>query len=154
LIADSPQPVSLRPAAADEQDIIKKMVRDAHLNPMGLKWQRFTVAVDGQDCVVGCIQHKPHKGEVVELGSLVVHKGWRKQGVARLLIDHLKESAGPPLWLMCRSGLTSFYEPFGFRRVYLGQPMPGSFRWLLRATFLLNRLAPPNQQLAIMVWEK
>lgn len=121
---------------------------------MGLDWERFTLAVTADDQIVGCIQYKPHRGGVVELASLVVVKGWRRQGVARQLIDHLKETAGPPLWLMCASRLTKFYEPFGFRQVGLGQAMPGYFRWMLRMAYIVNRVAPTEQTLAIMVWEE
>jgi N-acetylglutamate synthase-like GNAT family acetyltransferase len=129
------------------------MVRAAHLNPMGLKWQRFTLAVSTDGNIVGCIQLKPHRGGVLELASLVVSKEWRRKGIARLLIDHLKQTVGPPIWLMCASPLTRFYKPFGFRQVYLGQPMPAYFRWMLRLTLILNRLSPQSFGLAIMVWE-
>ena len=143
----------LRVAAAADQPTIKQMVKSAHLNPMGLDWRRFTLAVTADDQIVGCIQHKPHRGGAVELASLVVVKGWRRKGVARQLIDHLKETAGSPLWLMCASRLTKFYEPFGFRQVTLGRPMPRYFRWMLRLAYLFNRVTPPNQTLAIMVWD-
>lgn len=144
--------IKLRPATAADQPVIKQMVKGAHLNPMGLKWQRFTLAVTPDGDTIGCIQHKPHQGGVTELASLVVNKRWRRKGVARLLIDHLKETAGSPLWLMCAAHLAPFYEPFGFRRVYLGQPMPGYFKWIYRLTFIMNRVSTQNYALAIMVW--
>ncbi len=145
--------ISLRAAAATEQSTIKQMVRGAHLNPMGLKWQRFTLAVTPDNEIVGCIQLKPHRGDVLELASLVVNKRWRRKGIGRLLIDHLKETAGPPIWLMCALPLARFYKPFGFRRVRLGQPMPTYFRWILRLTYVVHRLSPQNFSLAIMVWD-
>lgn len=150
---NQPPQLLLRAATAADQSIIKRMVRGAHLNPMGLNWQRFTMAVTAENEIVGCIQLKPHRKDVLELASLVVSKGWRRKGISRLLIDHLKSTAGPPLWLMCNSKLAPFYQPFGFRRVYLGQPMPTYFRWTLRLTFVLNRLSPQGVQLAIMVWD-
>ena len=145
--------ITLRPANAADQQTIKQMVRGAHLNPMGLKWQRFTLAVTSGDKVIGCIQLKPHRGGVLELASLVVSREWRKIGIGRLLIDHLKDTAGPPIWLMCASPLTRFYKPFGFRQVRPGQPMPTYFRWILRSTYIVNRLSSQNFSLAIMVWE-
>lgn len=144
---------TLRPATAADNDTIKQMVRGAHLNPMGLKWQRFTLAVTPAGETIGCIQYKPHRGDVTELASLVVNKRWRKKGIARQLVDHIKETAGSPLWLMCAAPLAKFYEPFGFRRVYLGDAMPAYFRWMLRLTFIMNRVSPQNFGLAIMVWE-
>jgi N-acetylglutamate synthase-like GNAT family acetyltransferase len=129
------------------------MVRGARLNPMGLNWQRFVLAETSENHIVGCVQLKPHRGNVLELASLVVVKGWRRKGVARFLIEHLKENAGPPIWLMCMSRLKKFYQQFGFKQVTLGQPMPGYYRWLLRMGFLVNRFGPPGQKLTIMVWE-
>lgn len=146
-------PFTLRAAGAADRERIKEMVRGARLNPMGLAWERFTVAVTAENEIIGCVQLKPHRGGVLELASLVVSKEWRRKGVARRLIDHLKQRAGPPLWLMCTSRLTTFYEPFGFRRVRLGQPMAAYYRWLLRMAYFLNRMAPQGESLAVMVWE-
>jgi N-acetylglutamate synthase-like GNAT family acetyltransferase len=145
--------VQLRAASAADQPTIKEMVRGARLNPIGLDWERFTLAVTGENKIIGCAQLKTHRGGVLELASLVVVKGWRRKGVARRLIDHLKETAGPPLWLMCSSRLTTFYEPFGFRQVRLGQAMPAYYRRLLRMAYLFNRLAPSQETLAVMVWD-
>lgn len=147
------QAFKLRPATAADQPTIKQMVRGARLNPLGLNWERFVLAVTADDQIIGCVQLKPHRGGVFELASLVVVKSWRRKGVARQLIEHLKETAGPPLWLMCASWLIKFYEPFGFRQVRLGEPMPGYYRWTLRMSFLLNWVGPRGMTLAIMVWE-
>jgi len=143
----------LRVATEADQAIIKDMVRGAKLNPLGLKWQRFVLAVTAEDQIVGCVQLKPHRGEALELASLVVSKGWRRKGIARLLIEHLKKTTGPPIWLMCMSRLKKFYQQFGFSQVHLGQPMPGYYRWLLRMSFLINRFGPSGQKLTIMVWQ-
>jgi N-acetylglutamate synthase-like GNAT family acetyltransferase len=150
---DTSQAFRLRPATAADQQTIKQMIRSAQLNPIGLNWQRFTLAVTADDQIIGCIQLKPHRGGVLELASLVVVKGWRRKGVARQLIDWLKETAEPPIWLMCMSRLKKFYEPFGFRQVNLGEPMPAYYRWMLRLAFVINRLGPPGQSLTIMVWD-
>lgn len=147
-------PFRLRNATAADQTAIKVMVRAARLNPFGLKWQRFVLAVTAENEIIGCVQLKPHRVNVLELASLVVVKGWRRKGVARLLIENLKENAGPPIWLMCMSRLEKFYEQFGFRQMTLGQPMPGYYRWLLRMGFIVNRFGPKGQQLTIMVWGK
>lgn len=143
---------NLRAATAADHPTIKQMVRGAHLNPFGLNWRRFTLAVTNSDEIVGCIQLKSHRGGTDELASLVVAKGWRRMGIARRLIEYLQETAEPPLWLMCAYRLTKFYAPFGFQQVRLGQPMPGYYRWMLRLAFVFNRVGPVEQQLAIMVW--
>ncbi len=154
-MSQKPDPlnIKLRPATEADQQTIKTMVRDARLNPFGLKWRRFILAVTADDQIIGCVQLKPHRGGVLELASLVVLKGWRRKGVARLLIGHLQGTSGPPIWLMCMSRLKKFYEQFGFRQVHLGQPMPGYYRWLLRLGFLFNRFGPSGQHLTIMVWQ-
>ncbi|MFZ0546269.1 MAG: GNAT family N-acetyltransferase [Candidatus Promineifilaceae bacterium] len=149
-----PLTFKLRAASTADQPTITQMVKGAHLNPMGLNWQRFTLAETPDGRIIGCVQHKHHRGDVIELASLVVVKEWRRKGVARRLIDHIKETAGSPLWLMCVSQLTGFYQQFGFRRVTLKEPMPTYFRWILRMFFLIDRFSPPHQTLAIMVWEK
>ncbi len=143
--------LSLRRATASDAATIKQMVRGARLNPFRLDWQRFWLAVDAEGQIIGCIQVKPHGEGVNELASLVTQPGWRGQGVGRRLVEHLQQEAGPPLWLMCESGLTPFYERFGFVEVWQTGEMPAHFRFMRR----LSRLFfPPRsgRYLAIMQW--
>ena len=141
----------LRRATASDAATIKQMVRGARLNPFRLDWQRFWLAVDGEDQIVGCIQVKPHGEGVNELASLVTQPGWRGQGVGRLLVEHLQQETGPPLWLMCESGLAAFYERFGFAEVRQMGEMPAHFRFMRRLSRLF--FAPGSgRYLAIMRW--
>lgn len=143
--------LSLRRATADDAATIKQMVRAARLNPFRLDWQRFWLAVNADQAIVGCIQVKPHGDGVNELASLVTQPDWRGQGVGRLLVAHLQQEVGPPLWLMCESGLTPFYQRFGFVEVREMGEMPAHFRFMRR----LSRLFfPPHsgRYLAIMQW--
>lgn len=144
--------VSLRPAQATDADVIKAMVRGARLNPFRLDWERFWVAVDEAGRIVGCVQLKPHEDGVLELASLVTDAAWRGQGVAHQLVRHLQTEAGPPLWLMCASGLVPFYRRFGFVEVSQQREMPGHFRMMRR---LSRFFMPPwrRHYLAIMRWE-
>ncbi|MDX1664605.1 MAG: GNAT family N-acetyltransferase [Candidatus Promineifilaceae bacterium] len=173
------QPVStearyrLRPARQAEAEIIDRMVRGAGLNPMGLDWQRFTVAEavpdppaagsPSQGEIIGCVQVKPHRrglprpwpaerARFNELASLVVLPAWRGRGVARALVTDLQQQVGAPLWLYCRSRLVPFYHRFGFREPQPAE-MPRRFRLMQRATTLLARLARREERMAIMLWE-
>lgn len=128
------------------------MVRRARLNPFGLDWERFTVAVDGQDGVIGCVQLKRHAGGAVELASLVVRRDWRGRGVGRALIAAMKAESHGGLWLMCRPNLVSYYEKVGFQVVERSSCMGPYFRWIWyfsRTAILLGlgRFSP-----AIMHW--
>jgi predicted N-acetyltransferase YhbS len=74
---------------------------------------------------------------------------WRRQGVARAIIEHLLTNAPRPLWLTCMSGLVPFYERFGFREVTALANMPSYFRWVSRLFRFLAWLSPANS-LAVM----
>jgi len=128
-------------------------VRQARLNPFGLAWQRFILATTPDEHVVGCVQAKPH-GDLVELASLVVLPDWRRQGIGRLLINQLKATSGPPLWLMCRSQLTPFYEAFGFLQVTDADEMPTYFRRIYRLSAMFGPLTATDDRLAIMLWRE
>lgn len=143
----------LRPARREDDAAIKEMVRAAQLNPFGLKWERFTVAVDADDAIVGCIQLKTHGDGSQELASLVVDEAWRGKGVARALIDEVKAQAKGTLWLMCASQLAPFYEQFYFLRVLDRAKMPPYFSRIHLLTLLLGIFTGGNDRLAIMRWQ-
>jgi amino-acid N-acetyltransferase len=143
---------TLRPATAVDQPAIKTLIRTVRINPFGLDWRRFVVAVDDDGQIIGCGQIKPHGDGSRELASIAVAKEWRGRGIARAVIERLMSTAVPPLWLTCVSNNVSLYEKFGFceigdpaamspyfRRLHLlGRP----FRWFSRST----------EYLAIMLW--
>ena len=126
--------VTLRPALAADHSLIRKLILQNNLNPLGLEWESFTVAADEQNQLVGCGQIKRH-GEVEELASLVVVDEWQGRGISKLLMDALIERGMRPLWLMCESPLTNFYKKFGFEEVKNPTNLPGYFRnmyWFTR----------------------
>ena len=125
----------LRPAAAEEAALIHKIIRQAKINPTGLDWRRFILAVDAEGRVAGCGQLKPH-GDDVELASIAVLPEFQGQGIARLLIEHLIQAHPGDLYLMCRPVLQSFYEKFGFQVVGENE-LPAYFR---RIAAIFNRL--------------
>jgi len=78
----------LRQAVIDDSTRIKFLVREAHLNPLGLDWRRFTVAVTPQEGIIGCGQIKTHRDGSRELASVVVDPIWRGEGIAKEVINH------------------------------------------------------------------
>jgi N-acetylglutamate synthase-like GNAT family acetyltransferase len=142
----------LRPARESDQGTIKAMIRRAQLNPFGLKWRRFTVGVDDEDCILGCIQLKPHNDGTDELASLVVSRKWRGRGIASALVVSVQGQAKGGLWLMCRRSLTPFYERFAFNVIDDPNQMSSYYRriwWLARIFSLVTRR---DMRLAIMQW--
>ena len=119
---------TIRPAQAADEPAIKNLIREMHLNPMGLKWPNFVVAEDEQGVFIGCGQIKSHKDGSRELASLAVVKSWRGRDVATAIIHHLIPGTERPLYLMCRSGLVPFYQKFNFHELTDPATMPRTFR--------------------------
>lgn len=107
--------VRIRPATHTDQRAIRRMVREARLDPTGLHWSHFVVAEnDGK--VVGIGQLRPYpKGP--ELGSLVVRKAYQKRGIAGQIIEALLNSQPGDVYLECQSGLADYYNRFGFEEI-------------------------------------
>ncbi len=146
--------ISLRPPRRDEHLLIRRMIARNNLNPFGLAWQNFIVAADQDDKLIGCGQIK-HHGAHEELASLIVTDEWQGHGVSTLLMNALLEKASRPLWLMCESPLTPYYNRFEFREVEKPEALPPYFRnvfWGSRLAFGLVSLFTGNH-LAIMVRE-
>ena len=126
--------VTLRPALAEEQLMIGRLILENNLNPFGMSWKNFTVAADEENKLLGFGQIKKHDG-VEELASLVVNKSQQGLGISTLLMDSLLARGKRPLWLMCESPLTAYYSPFGFEEVKEPSKLPSYFRrvdWFTR----------------------
>ncbi|MGH2627351.1 MAG: GNAT family N-acetyltransferase [Anaerolineales bacterium] len=145
--------VLIRPAVESDARRIRAMVRRERLNPIGLAWPRFLVAVDEAGHVIGCGQIKPVGGGARELASLVVDPEWRDRRVGASLMRRLMTDAGPPLWLMCRSGLKGYYEKFGFRVVAADAAQPGHFKRMRRLVTAVRMTIGLREDLTVMVWE-
>lgn len=133
---DRPQQIEnkdclVRAAQAGEAAAIKALVHRERLNPLGLDWRRFLVAVDEMGNVLACGQIKPHLDGSRELASLVVVPEQRGRGLARRLIEALVAASNTELYLTCRSSLGEFYERFDFQVIGLDE-MPGYFRLVSR----------------------
>ncbi len=106
---------TLRPAQEEDAKAIRELIHAVQINPMGLDWRRFVLAVTPEGEMAGCGQIKSHGDGSFELASIAVVPAWRGQGLARLLIEYLIDSHPGTLYLTCRSGLRPFYEKFGFQ---------------------------------------
>ena len=65
----------LQAATAEQETAVKSLIRAVHINPLGLDWRRFVVAVDEEGAVIGCGQVKPHGDGTRELASIAVAPG-------------------------------------------------------------------------------
>ena len=140
---------TIRPARETEAAQIHDLIHSVGINPMGLDWKRFVVAVNDRDEMIGCGQLKPHGGEILELASIAVYPEHRGKGVARLIIEHLLKDSPRPLYLMCQSSLGPLYEKFGFRAIPYDE-MPRYFQRISKLAGLVATLAQRQERLLIM----
>lgn len=119
------------------------------INPTGLDWRRFLVAVTPRGQVIACGQLKPHGRDLLELASIAVHPDHRSQGLARAVIERLLEGSPRPLYLTCVASLGAFYERFGFRTLTT-EEMPRYFRRLSQLAGLVFTLAKRGETLLVM----
>lgn len=111
-----PPDCQLRPAAAEDRQVLWKLVLSAWLDPTQLHWQQFWV-IECQGEVVACGQLR-NLDAGQELGSLVVALPWRRKGLGTLLTQHLIAQAKGPLYLECLGQrLRQFYQQRGFQDV-------------------------------------
>jgi amino-acid N-acetyltransferase len=143
----------LRPATALDFSAIRALIHTVGINPTGLDWRRFIVAVSTDGEVIGCGQIKPHRDGSDELASIAVVPAWRGQGVARAIIERLISSHPGRLYLTCRGGLRSFYEKFGFRPAAL-EGLPPYFRRLSGLARLAGAVGLMGDEWLIMVREE
>jgi len=140
---------TLRPARESESGQIKELIHLTGINPMGLDWKRFVVAVNDRDEMVGCGQLKPHGAEILELASLAVYPEYRGKGVARAILEHLLANSPRPLYLMCESSLGPLYEKFRFRSISY-EEMPRYFQRISKLAGLATTLLQRDKRLLIM----
>jgi amino-acid N-acetyltransferase len=136
---NSEKPFILRPAANTDFPAIRRLIHQVQINPTGLNWRRFLVAVDEQGQLVGCGQTKRHGDGSREMASIAVEPAWRGGGVARAIIERLLAENPIEVYLTCRAELGSFYERFGFCAIRVGE-MPAYFRRLYRLVNAVHTL--------------
>lgn len=145
---------TLRPARESDLSAIRHLINQVGINPIGLHWERFVLAVDSLEEMIGCGQVKIHSDGSRELASIAVVERWRGKGVASKIIEHLIKAERGRLYLTCRLELGTFYQRFGFHQADLHQ-LPPYFRRLNRLVKLLRFLhLMPTEGVLILVWEK
>lgn len=107
--------LTIRPAIETDQVAIRTLVHSEQLNPYGLDWPNFMVAVIGP-VLVGAVQLRRHLDGSRELGSLVVRKEARRRGIASRLIDALLAGTNERVLLITVEALAARYERWGFRQ--------------------------------------
>ncbi len=140
----------IRQAVGADFAAIKNLIHEVGINPTGLDWRRFIVVEAFGRQFAGCGQLKPHSDGSIEMASIAVLPSWRGQGIARLIIQKLLESAPRPLYLTCRSQLGVFYQKFGFC-IANDEQLPKYFRRISRIGGLMNSLHVINDKLLVMV---
>ena len=133
-----PQRVTIRPATEADQQTIRRLIKEANINPISLNWPHFVVAED-DGAIVGVGQVKPHGDGSRELASIAVVRARRSSGIGRALIEALlARERGGVLYLTCRRELEGYYESFGFRCLERAE-YPPYFRRLMPLVNLVAR---------------
>jgi N-acetylglutamate synthase-like GNAT family acetyltransferase len=140
---------TIRPAREMEAAQIRDLIHLVGINPTGLDWKRFVVAVNDKDEMIGCGQLKPHGQDVLELASIAVYPEQQGKGIGRAIIEHLLKDSPRPLYLMCESSNGPLYEKFGFREVSY-EEMPRYFQRMSKLAGLVTTLARREERLLIM----
>ena len=109
-------PLTIRPATQADQEMIRRLIKQANINPMSLRWPNFVVAEDG-GAIVGIGQVKAHGDGSRELASIAVIPARQNQGIGGAIINTLLAREDGVVHLTCQSQLQGYYERFGFRRL-------------------------------------
>lgn len=144
--------VILRPATKEDFPAIRALIHAVKINPMGLDWRHFIVAIADRGEFIGCGQIKPHGDGSRELASIAVVTAWRGQGVATKIIENLLEGVESPIYLTCQDSLGAFYEKFGFRSIKLDEMSP-YFRRLSRLAKTVGLILRMEDGLLVMKLE-
>ncbi len=143
---------TLRPALESESRQIVDLIHLVGINPSGLDWKRFIVAVNAEGRVIGCGQIKPHGKEILELASIATLPEYQGQGVARAVIAALLQESPRPLYLICMSKVGGLYERFGFQRMAVHE-MPRYFQRIQKLFTVANIFLREDGELLVMKLE-
>lgn len=141
---------TVRPATRDDFPAIRSLIHTVRINPTGLDWRRFLVAVTPQGKLLGCGQIKLHADGSREIASIAVQEQARGKGVARAVFEALGAlEPQRPIYGMCRVRLKLLYIQFGCHTIELDE-MPPYFRRIIRIERLFNWNAKPDDRLLVM----
>src|SRR2546422_2146094 len=131
-------PITIRPATEADQATVRRIVKEANINPMSLHWPTFVVAEDGSE-IVGVGQVKVHGDGSRELASIAVVPARQSQGIGTAIIKTLLAHESGALHLTCRYQLQGYYERFDFRRLEPAE-FPPYFRRMVPVFNTIGRL--------------
>jgi amino-acid N-acetyltransferase len=130
---------TIRPAIETDQPVIRRMIREAGINPMSLNWPNFIVAEEGGR-TVGVAQVKRHRDGSRELASVAVVPERQGEGIGSALVRELVARHGHDvLHLTCLPARQGYYERFGFRRLERSE-YPPYFRRLVPVFNSIGRM--------------
>ena len=129
------QAIVFRRATEQDQPAIRELVHGERLNPTGINWPNFLVAAVGGR-VVGAAQVRNHTDGSRELGSLVVAREKRGQGIASRMIDALLADEREPIWM-----ITSETHARNFVRWHFEPIEPSAAPVKVRFNYRMGRLA-------------
>jgi len=142
----------IRPAQEAESTQIKDLINLVGINPTGLVWNRFVVAVNTSGQVIACGQIKPHGADIRELASIAVHPEYRGLGLARAVIETLLRENPQPMYLMCMSHNGAMYEKFGFQAVS-DKHLPRYFARIKKLFGIADLFRKSGEELLVMKLE-
>jgi N-acetylglutamate synthase-like GNAT family acetyltransferase len=142
----------IRHALEAESTQIKELIHLVGINPSGLDWKRFVVAVNESGQVLACGQIKPHGADIRELASIAVQPEYRGLGLARAVIEMLLRENHRPLYLMCISHNGPMYEKFGFQ-VINDKQMPRYFARIRKLFDITDIFRKSDEELLVMKLE-
>ena len=141
--------IQLRNAREEDARVIRDLIHEAQINPFGLEWRHFVVAVDAETGIIGTGQIKSHYDGTRELASIAVRPAYQNRGIAKQIIERLLEENPPPLYLTCRSSLGPFYQKFGFLPLEKKQ-LTGYFARIQRLGAFFMKLRRTGDGLLVM----
>ena len=142
----------IRPAVELESAQIENLIHLVGINPTGLDWKRFTVAVNDGGEVIACGQVKPHGADLQEMASIAVSPAYRGQGIARKIIEELLSKTSRPVYLMCMGHNGPMYEKFEFRSIPYEQ-MPRYFQRIQKVFAIADVFRKTGEELLVMMLE-
>ena len=108
--------IAIRRATERDQQAIRALVHSERLNPTGLNWPNFLVAVIGGR-IIGAVQMRKHSDGSRELASLVVSKEARGYGIASRMIDAMLAEDHEPVWMITAEPYAGAYSRWGFEPI-------------------------------------
>lgn len=146
------QATVFRRAMENDQPAIRALVHGEQISPTGARWPNFLVAAKGSR-IVGALQIRKHSDGSRQLGSPVVDKDLRGQGIAARLIDTLLSNEREPVWMITSEHRAGVYRQWGFERIEpSAAPVKVRFNWrmgsLAGIVSFLRRL--PKRRLVIL----